>query len=168
MTNNQNHHKSKQIYSLKNVTLKRVLGLKDAITINLGAIIGAGIFVIIGLAAGISGSFLPISIVVSSLIALFTGLSFSIISKHVSSEGGVYEYVSAVTNRYLGFLGGILWVFSNIIAIAAVSLSLITYINTLFGINANVVEISSQVYLYSCFIQYFRITSLFNIRFIAF
>ena len=57
--------------------LKRILGLRSAVIINLGAIIGAGIFVIIGIAAGMAGPAIIISIFVSAVIAIFTGLSFS-------------------------------------------------------------------------------------------
>ncbi len=35
--------------------LKRSLDLKDAVAVGLGAIIGAGIFVVTGVAAGVSG-----------------------------------------------------------------------------------------------------------------
>ena len=113
--------------------LKRVVTLRDAVMINLGAIIGAGIFVIIGLAAYYSGPALPIAILISGIIAMFTGLSFSYLTKYSGKEGGVYEYVKDSFNRYAGFIAGILWVASNLIAIAAVATSFVTYFYLLFG-----------------------------------
>lgn len=112
---------------------KRVITLFDAIVINMGAIIGAGIFVIVGLAAVKAGPSIVISILVSALVALFTGLSFSKIASYVSKEGGVYEYAKDTLSMFSGFIGGWMWTFGNIIAVAAVSLSLGGYINTLFG-----------------------------------
>jgi APA family basic amino acid/polyamine antiporter len=112
--------------------LVRALTLKDAVVINLGAIIGAGIFVIMGLATGISGPAVVLSIILAAFIALLTGLSFSEIARHVAKEGGVYEYSKETLSPFSGFLGGLLWTFGNIIALSAVSLSLGSYIDALF------------------------------------
>ncbi len=117
------------------IRLKREVSLFDAIIINLGAIIGAGIFVIIGIAAGKAGSALPVSIVISAIVAIFTGLSFSEIAMHVSKEGGVYEYAKESLSPAFGFVGGIMWIFGNIVAVAAVSISLVSYINAAIGIH---------------------------------
>jgi len=119
--------------------LKRILGLRSAVIINLGAIIGAGIFVIIGIAAGMAGPAIIISIFVSAVIAIFTGLSFSEIAQHISKEGGVYEYAKESFAPSAGFVGGTMWTFSNMIAISAVSLSMGSYINALFHLHINLI-----------------------------
>ncbi|MEM0107038.1 MAG: amino acid permease [Candidatus Micrarchaeaceae archaeon] len=130
--------------------LKRSLSLFDAIMINLGAIIGAGIFVIIGIAAGKAGPYLPVAILLSGAIAAFTGLSFSEIAREVAKEGGVYEYAKDTLNRFAGFIGGMAWIFSNIIAISAVSMSTGGYINSLFGINAPVIYFAlSTIFIFA-------------------
>ncbi len=117
--------------------LRRALTLRDAIIINLGAIIGAGIFVIMGLATGVSGPAVVLSIIIAAFIALLTGLSFSEIARHVAKEGGVYEYSKETLSPFSGFLGGLLWTFGNIIALSAVSLSLGSYIDALFHLSVN-------------------------------
>jgi APA family basic amino acid/polyamine antiporter len=119
--------------------LKRILGLRSAVIINLGAIIGAGIFVIIGIAAGKAGPAIIISIFISAIIAIFTGLSFSEIAQHISKEGGVYEYAKESFAPSAGFIGGTMWTFSNMIAISAVSLSMGSYINSLFHLHINLI-----------------------------
>ncbi|MEM0149928.1 MAG: amino acid permease [Candidatus Micrarchaeaceae archaeon] len=111
----------------------RVIGLFGAVMINLGAIIGAGIFVIIGMAIGKAGPSILISIIISGLIAMLTGISFSEIAQHVTKEGGVYEYARESLSPSAGFVGGWMWTFGNIIALAAVALSMGSYINSLFG-----------------------------------
>ncbi len=130
---------------MKNYQLKRVLGLRESIIINLGAIIGAGIFVIIGIAAGKAGPAIIISILLSAIIAIFTGLSFSEIASHISKEGGVYEYAKESFRPSAGFIGGTMWTFSNMIAISAVSLSLGSYINSLFKIHINLILLGIPV-----------------------
>ncbi len=111
--------------------LKRTITLTDAIMINLGAIIGAGIFVIIGIAIGAAGPAIIFSILISAVVAIFTGLSFSEIASHVAKEGGAYEYAREALMPSAGVIAGLTWTFGNIIAIAAVSLSLGSYVNVL-------------------------------------
>jgi APA family basic amino acid/polyamine antiporter len=125
--------------SMASYGLKRILGLRSAVIINLGAIIGAGIFVIIGIAAGKAGPAIVVSIFISAVIAIFTGLSFSEIAQHISKEGGVYEYARESFNPSAGFIGGTMWTFSNMIAISAVSLSTGSYINSLFHLHLNLI-----------------------------
>ncbi len=57
--------------------LKPILGLPDATAINVGAIVGAGIFIVTGIAAGVAGSGMIFSMFIGSVVALFTALSFS-------------------------------------------------------------------------------------------
>ena len=102
-------------------SFSRTLKFSDAVFINLGAIIGAGIFVIIGISAAAAGPAILISIPLAAVVAIFTGLSFSQVARHVDKEGGVYEYGKEALNPYAGFIGGTLWTYGNIIALAAVS-----------------------------------------------
>jgi len=113
--------------------LKRTLNLLDVLMINLGAMIGAGIFVIIGISIGIAGPSVIFSIIIAGIIALLTGLSFSEIALHTSKEGGVYEYAKDALTPFSGFIGGWAWMFANMIALSAILLSLGSYINFFLG-----------------------------------
>lgn len=55
--------------------LKRELGLIDAVAIGLGAIIGAGIFVVTGVAAGVAGPAFVVGLFVAGIAAVCNGLS---------------------------------------------------------------------------------------------
>ena len=57
----------------KQKPLKQTLGLWSATAINVGAIIGGGIFVVTGIVAGLAGSAFVISMIVAAAIALLTG-----------------------------------------------------------------------------------------------
>ena len=61
--------------------LHRSLGLFDAFSIGVNAIIGAGIFVVIGIAAGVAGPALIISVVIGFFISAITAMSFIQLSK---------------------------------------------------------------------------------------
>jgi APA family basic amino acid/polyamine antiporter len=73
-------------------TLKPTLNLLDAVLINIGAIIGAGIFIVTGITAGFAGSSMIFSMVIAALTASFTALSFASLTSWLPTEGSVYEY----------------------------------------------------------------------------
>jgi len=113
-------------------TLKRGIGLFDATTIGLGAIIGGGIFVVTGIAAGLAGPALIISMLISAAIASFTAFSFYKLSIVLSKEGGVYGFAYEFISPLAGFTVGWMWIFSNIFVGAAVSLGFASYFVALF------------------------------------
>jgi basic amino acid/polyamine antiporter, APA family len=112
--------------------LKRSIGLWSAVAINVGAIIGGGIFVVTGIVAGYAGSALIISMALASIIALFTGLSFVKLTRWQPIEGGVYEYGRQLVSPSAGFLAGWMWLISNTFSGAAVSLGFAYYLAAIF------------------------------------
>jgi len=109
--------------------LKRSLGLWSATAINVGAIIGGGIFVVTGIVAGYAGSALIVSIIVAAAIAFVTALSFTELSTWQPVEGSAYEYTRQLVSPFAGFLSGWMWVVSNTFGGAAVSLGFAFYLN---------------------------------------
>ena len=108
--------------------LKPYLGLWSAVAINVGAIIGGGIFVVTGIAAGLAGSALVMSMVVAAVIAVFTALSFAELTAWQPAEGSVYAYASQLISPFSGFLTGWMWIVSNTFAGAAVALGFAYYL----------------------------------------
>ncbi|MGB9842695.1 MAG: APC family permease, partial [Candidatus Bathyarchaeales archaeon] len=107
--------------------LKRSLGLFDATAISLGAIIGGGIFVVTGIAAGLAGSALVVSMILAAVIAAFTALSFAELTAWQPVEGSVYEYARQLISPFAGFLAGWMWLLSNTFTGAAVALGFAYY-----------------------------------------
>jgi APA family basic amino acid/polyamine antiporter len=70
------------------VGLKRNLNLLDATAVGIGAIIGAGIFVVLGVAIGYAGPSIIISIIVAGIVASFTAFSFAELGSAIPKEGG--------------------------------------------------------------------------------
>lgn len=50
-------------------SLRPSLGLRDALVLDLGAIIGARVFVVIGILAGLAGPALVVSILIAAVVA---------------------------------------------------------------------------------------------------
>ncbi|MBO3840162.1 MAG: amino acid permease [Thermoproteota archaeon] len=114
--------------------LRRKLGLWDAVSIGLGAIIGAGIFVLIGIASGMAGPAVIFSIMVSGMSAIFTALSFAMLGAAFPKAGGVYEYGHELLSHSLGFVLGWTWIFGNIVMGATASLGFGYYLSSIFSI----------------------------------
>ncbi|MGQ9624124.1 MAG: APC family permease [Candidatus Bathycorpusculaceae bacterium] len=111
---------------------KPTLGLLDATAISVGAIIGAGIFIVIGISAREAGSALLVSMLMAAFIAVFTALSFAELTAWQPREGSIYEYTYQLISPFAGFLTGWMWIVSNTFAGAAVSLGFASYLAALF------------------------------------
>ncbi|MGB9705712.1 MAG: APC family permease [Pyrobaculum sp.] len=113
-------------------SLRRELGFWDAVSVGLGAVIGAGIFVVVGLAAGVAGAGVVLAVVLAGFSAVFTGLSFAELGAALPRSGGVYEYGRSLLHPALGFLMGWSWVSGNIVLGATASLSFGYYLESAF------------------------------------
>jgi APA family basic amino acid/polyamine antiporter len=112
--------------------LKRTLNLFDAASIGIGAIIGAGIFVVLGIAIGYAGPAIIISMIIAGIVASFTAFSFAELGSAIPKEGGVYEYAHEMISPSVGFIVGCLWVFAQIVAGTAISLGFASYFVAVF------------------------------------
>ncbi len=108
------------------------LSLVDAIAINIGAIIGSGIFVVTGISAGYAGSAIVISIVLAAAVSSVTALSLIELTIWDPREGGVYDYAGKLISPLAGFLSGWMWSLSNTLIGAAVALSFAYYLAVIF------------------------------------
>jgi amino acid transporter len=82
------------------------LGLLDATMVGIGAMIGAGIFVLTGLAAEMAG---PAAILVFALnggVTTFTALSYAELAAAIPRNGGGYAYVREVFSAPVSFVMG--------------------------------------------------------------
>jgi APA family basic amino acid/polyamine antiporter len=116
----------------KRLKLKPTLGLLDATAISVGAIIGAGIFVVTGIVAGMAGPALLISMVIAAAVSLLTALSFAELSAWLPREGSVYEFSYRLISPFAGFMAGWMWMLGNTFGGAAVSLGFAYYFTSLF------------------------------------
>jgi APA family basic amino acid/polyamine antiporter len=89
--------------------LKRELGIFGATMMGLGSIIGTGIFVSVGLAAGVAGTLVILAIALAAIVASCNGLSSAQLAANHPVSGGTYEYGYKYLKPWLGFTAG--WVF---------------------------------------------------------
>ena len=75
------------------ISFSRDLGLFDATMIGIGAMIGAGIFVLTGIAAGEAGPAALIAFALNGFVTLLTALSYAELASSYPKSGGGYSYI---------------------------------------------------------------------------
>ncbi|MGC8710220.1 MAG: APC family permease [Candidatus Micrarchaeia archaeon] len=137
--------------------LRRNVTFLEALAINISAIIGAGIFTISGLAAGLAGPGVIFSIAIGAIIAIFTGMSFAELAHVYAREGGNYEYSREVLGSYAGFIAGFVWIAATIISGAAVALSFGGYFLSIFNIPLSSEVMAALLIIVLAVINYFGV-----------
>lgn len=87
---------------------------------GVGAMVGAGIFALLGEASVISGSAVYISFIIGGLVALLSGYSFGKLGARYPSSGGIIEYLSQAYGS--GFFTGTMGVMLYLAAVVSLSL----------------------------------------------
>ena len=109
-------------------TLKRSVSLFQATTYGVGIILGAGIYALIGEAAGIVGNAIWISFIIAALIAACSAISYAELASIYPRSAAEFVYVKEISGSpLLGFVVGYMTVVTGIIAVAAVALGFSTY-----------------------------------------
>lgn len=113
--------------------LLRVLGVKDAVIMGLGSIMGTGAFVSLGLAAGISGEFFFLSLFLAGFLAALNGLSTAQLAAKYPISGGAYEYARGEISPYVGFLAGWLFLVAKSASASTAALGAVAAVSSILG-----------------------------------
>ena len=126
--------------------LRRQLTLLDAIGIGFGAIIGAGIFVVTGVAAAIAGPALVAALLLAAFGATFNALSSAELAAHYPQSGGTYEYANQLLGPWRGFAAGWMFLASKMAAAGVVAIGLGAYASMVVpGINPRMLAVAAVV-----------------------
>jgi len=109
------------------VHLSREMGLMDATLIGVGAMIGAGIFVLIGIAAGVAGPALIITFSLNGIVALLTAFSYAELGSCYHDAGGGYLWVKEGLPKWNGFISGWMSWFAHAVACSLYALGFGAY-----------------------------------------
>ena len=109
-------------------TLRRRLGTFDAVTIGLGSMIGAGIFVALGPAAASAGSGLLIGLGIAAVVAYCNATSSARLAALYPQSGGTYVYGKERLGEFWGFTAGWSFVVGKTASCAAMALTVGLYV----------------------------------------
>ncbi|HZW27606.1 MAG TPA: APC family permease, partial [Trueperaceae bacterium] len=113
--------------------LRRELGVFGAVMLGLGSIVGTGVFVSLGVAAGVAGPAVLLAIVVGAAVASFNGFSSAQLAADHPVSGGTYEYGYRYLRPWLGFLAGVTFLLAKSASAATAALGFAGYLLGLVG-----------------------------------
>jgi APA family basic amino acid/polyamine antiporter len=113
--------------------LARVVGVPGAVLLGLGSILGTGIFVSIGVAAGVAGPSVVLAVALAAVVATFNGLSSAQLAASHPVSGGTYEYGYRYLNPSLGFVAGWMFLSAKSASAATAALGFAGYVLNALG-----------------------------------
>jgi APA family basic amino acid/polyamine antiporter len=120
-------------------TLRRTLGPASLMALGIGAIIGAGLFSLTGIAAAENaGPAVVLSFVVAAIGCAFAGMCYSEFASMIPVAGSAYTYAYATLGEFIAWIIGWDLVLEYAVGAATVAVSWSRYVGSLlhdFGIN---------------------------------
>lgn len=89
--------------------LKRDVGMTGALLLGLGSILGTGVFVSLGLGAGLAGDRTLLALLAAACLAAANGLASARLAAKIPTSGGTYEFATRLLHPTVGFVAG--WAF---------------------------------------------------------
>jgi len=122
--------------------LKREVGVFGATMMGIGSMVGAGVFVSIGIAAGIAGPAVLLAIALAAVVATCNALSSAQLAASMPVSGGTYEYGYAYLTPWLGFTAGWMFLCAKTASAATAALGFAGYLLQLLGLQSLVVPVA--------------------------
>jgi APA family basic amino acid/polyamine antiporter len=119
--------------------LKRAVGPIQMMLLGVGSMLGAGIYGLMGKAAGVMGGAVWMAFLVAMIAAMLTGISYaSIASRYPRAGGAAYAAERAFRAPWTGYLVGLAIVCSGLGSIATQAKVVAENLNALLGLNFGV------------------------------
>lgn len=113
--------------------LARAVGLRGAVAMGLGSILGTGVFVSLGIAADVAGAAVVLAVLLAAPVATANGLSSAQLAATYPVSGGTYEYAHRLVHPLAGFAAGWLFLCAKSASAATAALGFAGYALHVFG-----------------------------------
>ena len=128
------------------IELSQEMSLFSITMIGVGAMIGAGIFVLTGLAAGAAGPALMLSFFLNGVITILTAMVYAELGSTFPSAGGGYVWVRESLPQPSGFIGGWMDWFAHAVACSLYALGFGAYFYMIIKmLNINIGFLSEEL-----------------------
>lgn len=107
--------------------LRRVLGIRGAAVVGLGAMLGTGVFAAWTPAIALAGSGLLAALAIAAVVAALNATSTASLARVLPESGGAYAYGRAYLSRPAGVLAGYAFVFGKASSAGAAALTIGAY-----------------------------------------
>ena len=102
-------------------SLKRAVGALDLTALGVGAVIGTGIFVVIGEGIGKAGPAVVLSFALAGITCLFSALSYAELASSIPISGSAYTYAYATLGELVAWIIGWDLILEYGVSVAAVA-----------------------------------------------
>lgn len=99
-----------------NSELTRDLSEFNIIMIGVGGMIGAGIFILTGIAAGIAGPAIILAFLLNGFISIFNSMAYAELGSAIPEAGGGFLWIRSTMGHFQGFMSGWMSWFAHIVA----------------------------------------------------
>lgn len=117
----------------ENQVLKRSFGMREAVTITVGTVVGVGLFTTGANVVGMMGSAVIIATFVAMLISIYPALLYAEMGAALPYAGGTYKYASLGIGRPFGMLAGWNFIISLVSVTSGEALAFSFYFKTFLG-----------------------------------
>src|SRR5919107_1844745 len=118
--------------------LKKAVGALQLTAMGVGAIIGTGIFVVIGKGAGIAGPGVILSFVLAAVACTFSALSYAELASSIPVSGSAYTYTYATLGEIVAWIIGWDLILEYGVSVAAIAVgwggNLNAFLDAAFGV----------------------------------
>jgi APA family basic amino acid/polyamine antiporter len=125
--------------------LTRAVGVSGAVLLGLGSIVGTGIFVSLGTAAGVAGPSVVAAVALAAGVATLNGLSSAQLAASHPVSGGTYEYGYRYVSPAAGFLAGWMFLCAKSASAATAALGFAGYTLTALGVGGATARVALGV-----------------------
>ena len=144
-------------------TLKRAFGMKEAVTITVGTVIGVGLFTVGSNIVGEMGSTVIIATLVAMLISIYPARLYAEMGAALPYAGGTYKYASLGLGRPFGMLAGWNFIISLVAVTSGEALAFSFYIKTALSVLGLDLPLSDVV-VASLVIGVFIVTNILGVE----
>ena len=145
--------------------LKRTLSFIEVTFFAVGVILGAGIYTIIGEAAGYGGHLLWLSFLIAAFTALMTAFSYAELVSLFPKAGGEFVYVKNAMGLNIALVVGVLVSFCGIGGGATIAIGFAGYLSQLVALDVTTSALVIIGIIFLINIAGIRQSSSFNIVF---
>ena len=129
--------------------MNKKIGLKEAMSIGIGGMVGGGIFAVLGLAVSLAQGGTPLAFLFAGILALITSYSYVKLSMAYPDRGGTVKFVNQGFGKtiFSGGINNLLWI-SYIIMLSLYASAFGSYAPNFFLI----IDKSTDFHMYASFI----------------
>lgn len=141
--------------------MKKTIGLKEAISIGIGGMVGGGIFAVLGLAVSLSKGGTPVAFLFAGVLALITSYSYVKLSIAYPDRGGTVKFVNQGFGKsvFSGGINNLLWI-SYVIMLSLYASAFGSYCPNLIQISSKTADFhiyASAIIIIATAINYYSI-----------